>query len=225
MINKNNGIVVYTALLGDYDFVVDPLVISAGVDYVMFTDKKKVASNVWTPVKPPIRGDSPRRTARYLKAAPHKFFPSRYKVWIWIDANILIFRDIVNVALKALKQHHLAAFPHPRNCAYSEARACHRLSLDRRELITAQIKAMQSIGFPKNAGLVETPVVIRRNTLVVRRFNNLWYWWLKNHCQRDQVSANCAAWMLGLEWKYLRFAINNNDFCYKLPHKLKEKRS
>ena len=44
---KNKRKVVYTAIIGNYDELKEPKVISEGFDYVCFTDDVKLKSKVW----------------------------------------------------------------------------------------------------------------------------------------------------------------------------------
>jgi len=39
--------VCYTAIIGDYDKLHDPLIVTPGWDYICFTDDKDIKSNVW----------------------------------------------------------------------------------------------------------------------------------------------------------------------------------
>ena len=42
-----NKIVVYTCITGDYDKLIDPQFIDAGVDYICYTNNNTLNSNVW----------------------------------------------------------------------------------------------------------------------------------------------------------------------------------
>ena len=53
---------------------------------------------------------------------------------------------------------------HPaRKCIYKEAEACIALKKDAREVIEKQIARYRAEGYPKNAGMFETGVVLRRH--------------------------------------------------------------
>lgn len=47
MLSKKNNFVVYTALFGDYDNLIDPKEKYEGCDFIYFTDQKHLKSDIW----------------------------------------------------------------------------------------------------------------------------------------------------------------------------------
>ena len=112
-------LVVYTAIIGNYDKLKDPLIIDKGVDYVCFTDSDKIKSNIWKVVKVDYLYRDSRRTARLLKVLPHKIF-HKHKINLWVDASFLIKGSVKNFCQK-FYNNSLSCFPHnERDCVYEE---------------------------------------------------------------------------------------------------------
>lgn len=88
-----------------------------------------------------------------------------YDISIWVDGNIEIQRDLVSF----IKQYDLDKCPlyvrvHPcRRCIYEEAKACIALGKDSKEVIENQIAKYRDDGYPANAGMFETCVVLRQH--------------------------------------------------------------
>ena len=70
-----------------------------------------------------------------------------------------------------------------------------------RERMEAQMTSYNEVGYPEHNGLAETRVVIRRNTVAIERFNEMWWGEISAMSVRDQVSFNYSAWTTGVEWK------------------------
>ena len=85
--------VIYTAIIGGYDTLVEPDYKPEGWDFVCFTDRD-LESDTWDIRKTlPLYTDN-TRTARKHKLLPHRLFPD-YEYSFWLDGNIKV-RDDVN---------------------------------------------------------------------------------------------------------------------------------
>jgi len=86
--------VVYTAIIGKYDKLKEPKVVSEGFDYVCFTDDVTLKSPIWkiVPVANP-QGLDNTRLARKIKILCN-FFLKEYDLSIWIDGSVLINCDL-----------------------------------------------------------------------------------------------------------------------------------
>lgn len=86
-------ITVYTCLIGNYDYLLSPVVEEAGIDYVCFTDRRSRFVRTWrqVPLDGAVAGLGPILGNRYHKCFAHKLFPrSRYS--IYLDANVRLKR-------------------------------------------------------------------------------------------------------------------------------------
>lgn len=194
------ALTVYTAMFGAYDDL-PPVVVESGARFIAFTDARGDVSG-WDVIHIPLlEDDEPRMMARLFKALPHRVLRAA-DVWLWHDANVQLLVPPEQIVEAWLGDGDLAAPAHPsRDCAYDEALACVRKSKAPAEVLCAQTAAMEAVGYPHNAGLAETRVVIRRNTADIVLFNETWLAQIEQHSIRDQVSFNYAAWCAGVAWQ------------------------
>lgn len=197
-------IAVVTAMTGGKDAIVDPGAPAAGVDFIAFTDAPQPALKLWQVRPIPIWSSDAvyanRRHARLIKVLATLFLPEHEFV-IWHDAHCEL-----RVAPKVLVERFLeqpkadiAAFRHTkRQCAYDEAREVIWKDLDPYPVVDAQIRFMRKAGFPRHAGLFETPLIIRRNCSAVRALELAWWDQICRFSSRDQISLPYASWKTGV---------------------------
>jgi len=128
----------------------------------------------------------PVRNAKIYKVLSHYFDKDEYS--IWIDGNIFLKKDI-SFYINLLGDYDIAVFRNfYRNCLYEEAKACIKQKLDDPEIIEAQIKRYKQKGFPENAGLPSTGLIIRRQTDKIKYLNEKWWAEICRGSRRDQIS-------------------------------------
>ena len=197
-----NKIAIYTALVGNYDALLQPAVIDPGFDYVCFSDCiKGPRVGVWEIRPIPFSSPSHTRVARFPKLQPHIVLPE-YEYSVWIDANVLIkggeFYEKVNA--KIAEGTKMAFVPHPsRDCVYEEIAQCFRdVRIGFREALR-QRRHLLAMGYPEHWGLMETNVVLRRHCDPdVVRISNDWWEELQNYTFRDQLSQMPVCWKDGI---------------------------
>ncbi len=221
-----NKIIVYTAILNNYDDLKDPRIISPNCDYVCFTDNPKLKSKIWTIKKIPFDDKlDPTRINRKIKIMPHLFFPN-YKYSIYIDGNIDIIGDLEKIIYKyfILRKNIYVTLKHPkRSCIYSETKICINKKKDDYKNINNQIKKYKKLKFPKNLGLTENGMIVREHNkpLVIKTMED---WWQEiiNYSKRDQLSFSFVSWKNKLPYTFLDENIRIEDgFFYKRDHKMK----
>jgi len=86
-----NKIVCYTCITGNYDRLLDPLVVPSNIDFICFTDNWHQFSNVWQirSVPKDLNELSNVKRQRIVKICPHRYL-SEYDISIWVDGNICI---------------------------------------------------------------------------------------------------------------------------------------
>jgi hypothetical protein len=208
-----NKIAIYTALVGNYDSLMQPAAVDPEFDYICFSDCIKGPKvGVWE-IRP-IHFTSPNSTrmARYAKLQPHAVLPE-YEYSVWMDANILIkgeeFYEKVNA--KIAEGAKMAFVPHPsRDCVYEEIAQCYRdVRIGFREALR-QRRHLLAMGYPEHWGLMETNVVLRRHCDPdVVRISNDWWKELQNYTFRDQLSQMPVCWKEGLRPELLLGEGNN----------------
>ncbi|QQY81875.1 DUF616 domain-containing protein [Tamlana sp. s12] len=202
----NDRIVVYTALFGDYSGLIDQPKIK-NVDFICYTDQDIKAKN-WKiiKVKQPVENDN-TRSNRYFKILPHKHLSEKYKVSVYIDANIWVMKDINKLVEEKMKIAKMACFDHNQNafgkrdCIYEEYQAIldfakrNDSQKDDPEVMKKQMDRFRAEGYPEHNGLITAPVLIRKH-FDKELITVMESWWqvVLNESKRDQLSFNYVAW-------------------------------
>ena len=92
--NNEKRIVVYTVIMGDYDYLKDPEYVMENCDYICFTNNPDLKSDIWE-----IRYDSNTeldntRWQRRHKVLAHEYLPDTYEWCIYVDGNVRITGDL-----------------------------------------------------------------------------------------------------------------------------------
>tara|TARA_R110000782_G_scaffold26299_3_gene67562 strand:+ start:3517 stop:5169 length:1653 start_codon:yes stop_codon:yes gene_type:complete len=214
--------VVYTAIFGGYDTLLDPKSVLPGVDYICYTDSN-ITSDIWQIKKvPAIYGDS-TRCARKYKILPHRYLGD-YDVSLWLDGNINIHGNIDDFIESNLKSSNIAVYDHmqcfdKRNCIYQEAQAIFYFGnkngnfKDDPTIIQKQIERYLHDSYPEQNGLISSGVILRKHnsTDVI---DCMEHWWneLKYGSKRDQLSFNYSAWKTSLTFNWINGDIRDNNF-------------
>lgn len=220
---KNQKIVVYTALFGNYSGLIEQPEIE-GVDYICYTDQD-FTSNSWEvkKVTPPVPGDD-TRSSRYYKINPHKHLQD-YEISVFIDANYLILKDFKEMVFEKLKHNLFVSFDHnvtfldKRNCVYEECKELVRMAneenvvRDDKEVMQNQIDFFREEQYPKNNGLIFSAVLIRRHlNKEVIDLMELWWKFVSTGSKRDQLSFDYCAWKLNFnKFEYLNLDLRTGN--------------
>jgi len=190
-----NKFVVYTALFGDYDDLIEPKEKFEGCDFICFTDQKSVKSDIWEIRTIDECNMSKNMMNRKFKILPHIFLGD-YDLSLYIDANIAILNNPLILANKYLSKYDIAVPKHfARNCLYKEAKECVILGKTKYRETKKQIKKYENDGFPKNFGLGENNILFRKhNSSKVVKIMNDWWNELNTQTQRDQLSFAYVLW-------------------------------
>jgi hypothetical protein len=203
-----NRIVIYTSITNCFDQIPQLVSTWSGCDYVCFTDNPHLRSDVWNLRLLPSSNLDPRRRARLPKILPHLFLPES-DLSIWMDGNVVPEVDLFQFAKANLKDRAALFFAHgERQCLYEEADKCITLGKDSADLINSQIAKYQREGMPRNFGLAECSILIRRhNDPQLIALMNSWWNELIAWSARDQLSLPYVSWKL----KYDFPLVQNQD--------------
>jgi hypothetical protein len=201
----------YTAIIGDYDSLKDPEVITPDWQYLCFTDNANLVSNIWEiVVVEKDKNVTPVKMARTIKACPYLYLPD-HEYSVWVDASILIKCNLDDFIKHKILVSDIAIMQHPeRKTIDEEAIRCIELKKDNPEILKAQIIKYENDGYPFNNGLVATGIIIRRDTEKVRNFCELWDLEIKQFSHRDQISFNYVLWKLPIHLCLFDFGVLNN---------------
>lgn len=199
-----NKKVVYTAIAGRYDELVDHSYVNPDWDYVCFSDLD-LSSNKnksWT-IKPLIfdKLDATRNN-RWHKLNPHLALPE-YEHSVYIDANAEVvskaFFDMIDNVIH--NDGLIALSKHPdRDCIYDELQACIDLSKDDPTVMNQQIKYIKESGYPAHNGLYANFLIYRQhtNSQVIVAMDK-WWKMVSTMSRRDQLSLPFVLWQSKLE--------------------------
>jgi hypothetical protein len=215
------GLVIYTAVVGDYDRIYRPACVEPGVEYVAFTDSAAPRLPAPWQHRPLLHHDrNQRMTSRWHKLHPHVLFPD-YDVSLYVDGNVVAKAAVSALVRRSIASSPIALFQHPeRCCAYAEAEVVKTYRLDDPEIVDAQINYYRQLGFPAGLGLFAGGIQIRRHG-DARLIGFLEGWWqqLKVFSQRDQLSLSFMLCRHGIEAAVIPAALNDNPWFAVGPHK------
>jgi GT2 family glycosyltransferase/glycosyltransferase involved in cell wall biosynthesis len=191
-----NRHVVYTAIVGHYDELKAPAVIADDWDYICFSDAPIEAPYPWRIFGIDYFNMDPKRVSGYLKTHPHIYL-SEYEWSVWVDANIklgtdpLFFLNVVNT-----EGARVGSYLHQdRDCLFEEAMEVVRRRKDDAEVVKEHINRYRNERFPRNFGLYETNVLLRKhNDPMVRKLDVEWWKEIDSGSRRDQLSLTYVLW-------------------------------
>lgn len=189
--------VLYSAIIGAYDDIVQPLVVDEDFDYIIFSDSiKEEKVGVWQIRQIDYTNPIQTKVARYVKTHPHLLLPE-YKCSVWIDASVIIKSDYLYNRAKSLYADKVAisSMKHPnRDCIYDEAVAVVMYNFESEETVLRWIDYLHQNHYPEHNGLCETGILFRSHDDVISRFNEEWWHCIEKYSRRDQLSFNYALW-------------------------------
>jgi hypothetical protein len=202
----------YTAIFGNYDELKEPSVISEGWEYIVFSDRH-YDSKVWKTI---IINEGLDNKIQARKCWVKPFDYIDYDICVSVGGQISIHCDL-NEFVDYSKEFSIMQHPY-RNCVYAEAYICLKHNIGVAEKITEQMRKYFSEGLPINVGLVETGVMVRRNTENNKKHCSLWFDEILNHSYRDQLSFNYILWKHKLITPNLMYWENLKDKFIIHPH-------
>jgi hypothetical protein len=188
---RQNKVVIYTAIAGGVDDLIQHSYRSEDFNYVCFSDRPIDNPGIWEVRLMKKSQLDDVRKAKYYKLFPHELF-SEYQHSVWVDGSIDIRDDSLEKKVFALIRDSalIAANVHPhRTCSYEEANACISMGKDDAETILRQVDFMKSNGFSQDLGLYELMIIYRRHQdrKVIKLMAD-WWWMIKTFSRRDQIS-------------------------------------
>ena len=194
--SKAKKIVVYSCITGNYDNVIDPLYCNENIDYILFTNNKKIKSSKWKVVY--VESDKYDNVLfnRYIKMHPFEYL-KEYDYSIYIDGNIKIFTDISCFVEKINNRYGIALSTHSSRIKLSdEAKACKKLKKGNIEEINICLQKYSSLGMPDDYGLLEAPIIVTNlnNEKAKEIFNDWWNEFYNSNTYRDQIHLPFVLW-------------------------------
>ena len=214
--------VVYSVMTGDYDNIIDPLYVTPGIDYLLFTNRE-IKKKVWKTIKVDNDGLSDLMLSRRIKMLPQEYLPKGYDTCIYVDANVIIFGDITMLATKLNEQCHFAVSAHSvRNKVKEELDELVNLGMVDCSLADIVFSRYIAEGFEDNLGLGECTALVRHcgNYGLDKLMQTWWKEFSINGLNRDQISLMYCIWKEEYKaYELMDGHVMGNQFCTVQSHK------
>jgi hypothetical protein len=169
-------------------------------------DNPLIKEGFYKPFEIKFKGLNNRYVARYHKINSHFFFDD-YDYVIYQDGTTMM-NTIGPVGLieKYLSDADLAAFRYPdEDCIYIHAEKCKNVGRFVADRVDRNMNYYRLDGFPEHFGFSEVRVVLRRNTMQIKIFNELWWSIYRNFLSCDQLCFDYCVWKLGVKHNQMPF--------------------
>lgn len=189
---------IYSALVGDYDTILQPAVVDEEFDYFIFSnDIHTDKVGVWNILPIDYINSDPVKIARWVKTHPDKLLPT-YEATLWIDANIQINSSALYSRFHELHsnpQTLVSAIMHPRfDCIYKEMFYLILNHYEHENVILDWGHKLSKDNYPRNNGTTETGLLYRRQCDQTASMNKTWWDAIEQFSRRDQLSFYYALW-------------------------------
>ncbi len=216
-------ICVYTCITGDYDDLKEVIVKEKGIDYICFTNNKKITSNSWKIIYIEDKNLDNHYLSRKIKMLGDPYLDDNYDLSIWIDASIIFKKSVMEFLDKYfdLNKDLLASCKHfARNSIKEEAEVCIRYQKDSKDKINKLLSFYEKENFQDNLGLLEMTLIIKRHKdPLVKKTMKLWFEMILKYSKRDQLSFMYCLSVTKLPFKVIPLDVWHNDYIDFTPHK------
>lgn len=219
-LNLKSKLTVYTSIIGDYDDLKDPEYLSDNIEYICFTNNRKIQSKVWDVRYIDNKEESNVHMARKIKILPHMFMDIKGKV-VWVDAKCIIKQSLLDYIENYQKSSNILCFPHfGRDCIVDEAAVLTGIRPDQKKESFIQVAKYLQEGMPLNYGLYETACLVRdMSDPAVRDLMEQWWYEVSHYSYRDQISLPYIFWKNNYEPDICDQNITNNKWIRFEKHK------
>lgn len=188
-------VIVYTCTFFDYDQVMSPMARTAGVDYVLISDRapRLTPGWSWRPLPPEAAGESQTMANRWCKFFPHRLFPDA-DVTIYVDGNTLVIGDLTPlIAEFRASGAVMGVFRHQKRGSIAEERRfcleVGKLPADQADAAAAQAAFYAEDAPGPDDALYENGVLLRRgDAAALEPAMALWWAQMLRWPRRDQLS-------------------------------------
>ncbi len=221
---KDKILIIYTALFGDYDNLIDPVENYENCLFICFTDNLNITSKIWQIRYVNILIYPPNLMNRMYKWLPHLYLTeSNYS--LYIDSNIRIKKNVYNLINLINENDKIFVPKHfSRNCVYEELNILiFQKKVDYDKAIE-QYNYYKLQSFPSNLGLTENNIILRdhHDNKVIDLMNSCWVDLLR-FTSRDQLCLAFNSWKLNVSIKELKFSSRGSKYFTTYLHKRNKK--
>ena len=187
---------IYSAIIGKYDEIIQPQVVDERFDYILFSDiMPEGRIGVWQIRRIEYYNPIQTRIARYVKTHPETLL-AEYEASLWMDANISIigkevydrFVELFENDILIASVKHLAY-----DCVYNEMFSVLDFQYESEDVVLRWGHELRKRDFPKYVGMFETGLLYRRHsTEAVKELDSIWWKYIEAYSKRDQLSFTLA---------------------------------
>ena len=198
--------VIYSAMVGGYDQILQPLAVDDRFDFVLFTNEVADPNvGVWQIRPIEYHNKDNTRICRYVKTHPEILLPE-YEASVWMDMNVLIKTQYLYDRVAQLLEDgvEVSSMCHPsRSCIYDEAFAVMHMRVEHESVVLKWCRHLRKENYPVNNGLCETNVLFRKHTKNISDIDAFWWECIEGNSRRDQLSFNYVLWKKNVPCHYL----------------------
>lgn len=222
---------IYTVITGNYDTIKQPLVLTPGADYFLFTNNPHIKeAGVWRVVQIPSLNIVDRSEkennillSRRVKMLAHAYLPQGYDVSVYVDADMLL-KESLSELLDTMADSRLMAACRHSYCASvrQEINDLINKGMVDAHQVEQQWQRYVDWGFEDNFGISENGLLIRRHYEArVIQLMELWWEEYQQGCLRDQVSLMPCIHRIGFMpyFQFIEMDIRKNNMLMVLRHK------
>ena len=201
-----NRYVIYSAMVGGYDQLLQPLAIDDRFDFVLFTNEvAEPTVGVWQIRPIEYQNEDNTRICRYVKTHPQDLLPE-YEASVWMDMNVIIKTSYLYERVTRLLEDgiEVSSMCHPvRDCIYDEAFAVMHMMVEHESIVLKWCRRLRKENYPVNNGLCETNVMYRKHSERISDVDAYWWECIEGNSRRDQLSFNYVLWKKNVPCHYL----------------------
>ena len=217
---------IFFSLMGDYDTLKEPRVITNGWDYICYTNNKKLKSKNLEIRYIENEGYNNARLARKVWILNH-IYADGYDLSISTGAQLQVTGNLDKFVKKVLPNDDSIDMAIPshlvRDCIYQEAMKVKAKKKDDPKIVDKRMAFYKKDGYPPNNGLVRCGIMVRKHG----RENLIEHcekWWeqIEKFSHRDQLSFNYVLWkykLINIHLFNIRDVRNKWKFFKRFKHK------
>jgi hypothetical protein len=217
-----NKICVYTCITGNYDNLIEIKTKEEGIDYLCFTNNKKIKSKSWKIIYIDDKNLNDVQLSRKIKILGNDY-TEKYDITIWLDGNQYFKKSIHDFLKKFIynsNTNFIAFKHHSRNSIYQEINACMYFKKETKEKLLNLKKYYLKHGYPESDGLIEASIIIRKNNndKLLKKTMKMWFKYFLKYVSRDQLLFNYCTYITGMPVTYIDLNIWDNEWTGYYKH-------
>lgn len=198
-----NKFVIFTAIVGGYDEILQPKVVDDRFDYILFSnDIKETKVGVWQVRPINYRNKIQTKIARWVKTHPEELLPM-YECSLWIDASVIIQSNYVYERVFELYDSKIliATQVNPDFiCIYQEILGMMFFQWETEKTAIEWGRFLRKEGYPRWIGTNETRLLYRiHSNQEIKKIDRIWWNCIDNYSRRDQFSFHYVIWKNNLD--------------------------